>query len=247
VKRAGGKRPFLLVLHGFTGSGAAIAKHLGLPALAEAEALSYAAPDGALDKSKRRHWNAGASCCDFDRLGTDHVAELGALIAAARALPEIDPARIYVAGFSNGGFMAERLACDVGGIAGVLDVAGGSPIDLDACKAPPVPVVIHVHGDADPTVRFGGGRVLGRTDVGPHPGAVDAVAAWAKRASCGTAAPAGTLDLEASIADAETTRSRHGGCAGRFEMLTVVGGGHDIAGSPTSFAQLVTILLGEGT
>ena len=247
VRAASARRPFLLLLHGFGGSGAAIAKHVGLAALAEAERFSYATPDGALDRSKRRHWSTGASCCDFDRLGVDHVGQLRSVIDAARANPAVDPARIYVAGFSNGGFMAERLACEVPGIAGVLDVAGSSPSDVAACKAPPPGTVIHVHGDADPTVRVGGGTVLGRSDVAPHPAAADAVEGWAKRAGCGTAAPAGTLDLEASLSDAETTRARHQGCSGRYELWTVAGGGHDIAGAPASFAQLVTTLLSEGS
>lgn len=247
VASGGARRPFLLLLHGFGGGGAAIAKHVGLPALAETERFSYAAPDGSLDRSKRRHWNTGASCCDFDRIGLDHVAVLRGVIEAARANPAVDPARIYVAGFSNGGFMSERLACDIPGIAGVLDVAGSSPTDVATCKAPAPATVIHVHGDDDPTVRVGGGTVLGRTDVAPHPSAASAVAGWAKRAGCGTSSPAGTLDLEASLPEEETTRSRHQGCSGRYELWTVAGGGHDVASSPTAFARLVTTLLFEGS
>ncbi len=247
VVAANARRPFLLLLHGYSGSGAAIAKHVGLAALAEAKGFSYAAPDGSLDRSKRRHWNAGPSCCDFDRLGADHVSALRAVLDAARASPVVDPARVYVAGFSNGAFMAERLACDVPGIAGVLDVAGSAPTDVAGCRAPPLATLIHVHGELDPTVRIEGGRVLGRTDVAAHPSAADAVAAWAKRAGCGTPAPAGTLDLETSVAGAETARSRHQGCPGRFELLRIADGGHDVASSPAAFATLITILLGEGS
>ncbi|NGY05344.1 alpha/beta hydrolase family esterase [Solimonas terrae] len=44
--------------------------------------------------------------------GTDDVGFLSALIAHAIAVRPLDAKRIYMAGMSNGGFMAERFACE---------------------------------------------------------------------------------------------------------------------------------------
>jgi polyhydroxybutyrate depolymerase len=241
----GNRAPFLLVLHGFGGSGGALARHLELPRLADARGIAFAAPDGAPDASARRHWNAGPACCDFDRRGTDHVAALGALLDRARAHPRIDPDRIFIAGVSNGAFMAERLACDLPHIAGLLAIAGTMPKDRARCAQAPG-VILHVHGDADPTVRWDGGVVLGRTDVAPHAGAFATGASWASRLGCGAAfAPRGTLDFEPSLPGPETEHLAWPSCRGRVELLRVRGGKHDVASSPSAFATLTAMLLGS--
>ena len=233
------------MLHGFGGSGGALARHLQLAGLADSRRIAFAVPDGARDGSGRRHWNAGPSCCDFERRGTDHVKALAALLARARAHPRVDPDRIFVGGISNGAFMAERLACDVPGIAGVLAIAGTMAVDRAPCAQAPR-VVLHVHGDQDPTVRWDGGVVLGRTDVAPHAGAVAASEQWGRRLGCGpSSAVLGTFDLEPSLDGAETERLSWAGCQGRVELLRVRGGRHDVGSGTSAFATLIAMLLGE--
>jgi polyhydroxybutyrate depolymerase len=43
------------------------------------------------------------------------VAYLGAVIDDVAAHYTVDPKRFFVIGHSNGGFMAHRLACEIGG------------------------------------------------------------------------------------------------------------------------------------
>jgi len=64
----------------------------------------------------------------------------------------IDPARIYATGFSNGGGMAHRLACDLSDrIAAIAPVAGAYN-HLEACDpVRPVPIIAF-HGTADRVV-----------------------------------------------------------------------------------------------
>jgi polyhydroxybutyrate depolymerase len=104
--------PLLVLLHGYGSDHANVATHLGIAPLADSHGFYVALPDGTPDRDGARFWNASDACCDFDNLAVDDVAYLDAILDDALARYPIDPARIYVAGFSNGGFMAHRYACD---------------------------------------------------------------------------------------------------------------------------------------
>jgi poly(3-hydroxybutyrate) depolymerase len=139
--------------------------------------------------------------------------------------------------------MAHRLGCELEGIAAVGSIAGSPPSDVTGCRGMP-PVVLQIHGEADEVVRFGGGRVLDRDDVAPHPGPVAGLAGWAKRAGCpAVSKPAGTLDLEPAIDGPETERLRFGPCASTIELWRVPGVGHDVASSRGAFVLLMDSLL----
>jgi polyhydroxybutyrate depolymerase len=87
------------MLHWFGGSGRQAALRSGFSNLAETGGFLVAYPDGV-----RRGWNDS----DLERLpDTDDVAFLGRLIDYISSQYLVDPARIFVAGMSNGGFMAE--------------------------------------------------------------------------------------------------------------------------------------------
>jgi polyhydroxybutyrate depolymerase len=222
-----GPVPFVLWLHGLGSSGEEFARALGVPELASQRGFAYAAPDGALDSRQRRFWDATEACCNFDRRPVDHVAELGRLISAARAHPAIDPARIYLLGYSNGGFMAHRLACELEGITAIASVAGAGPT-ASCMPAGPV-AVLQAHGDADDVVRYAGGRALDHPELARHPSAQETVAAWGRANRCtGGAAATRTLDLDAHIEGSETIVASHSGCAAPVELWTIRGGTHSL-------------------
>ena len=130
----GERRPLVIFLHGLGGSGAQLFHFAQLAELGRAHRLFVVAPDGTRDHAGRRFWNAGAACCDFDRLAVGDVARLEALIDWWRAHRAVDASRVYVAGFSNGGFMAHRLACAAANrIAAVASVGGAAPDPRIAC------------------------------------------------------------------------------------------------------------------
>ena len=242
--RAGEKRPFVLYLHGLGISGKTLVDALGVAAIADELRFSYAAPDGAMNAKKQRYWSASRACCNFDGDSVDHVAALRSIVDAARAHPSVDPARVYVIGFSNGGFMAHRLACDVPGITGIASIAGAGPAAGDPSCTPRAPVtVIQVHGDADTAVRYEGGRVLGGADLIAHPSARETIAAWAKRDGCsGGPSPGAALDLEDRLDAAETGVTRYAGCKRAVELWTVRGGSHHAAQGKRAQAALFAAL-----
>src|SRR5215831_11140831 len=131
----GERRPLLVFLHGLGGSGAEALADPGLRGLAARGRMFLVAPDGEIDREGRRFWNAGAACCNFDRQPVDDVARLEALIDGWRRRPEIDPARVFVVGFSNGGFMAHLLGCRMNDrLAAVVSLAGAGPAPAEACR-----------------------------------------------------------------------------------------------------------------
>jgi polyhydroxybutyrate depolymerase len=235
-------RPLVILLHGLGGSGAELFKAGRLGELARAHRLFVVAPDGTPDRARRLFWNAGDACCNFDRLAIDDVARLRALIDEWRARPGVDPARVYVVGFSNGGFMAHRLACDAADrIAAVASIAGAAP-DPDvrcggtaggASAAGPV-AVLEVHGDADDIVRYQGGRVFDAPELAPFPSAPAGMRAWADRLGC-----RGPVVEETA---ASHRVRRFTGCArGGAELWTIPGGDHHTP-SPALLEEIWTFL-----
>ncbi|HEY4105556.1 MAG TPA: PHB depolymerase family esterase [Polyangiaceae bacterium] len=233
--RANNERvPLLLILHGFGVSSSLLIAKAALNQVADDKKFAYLAPEGTRDSLGRPYWNAGPSCCDLEHRAPNDVKRLSDLLDFNLKNPAIDPARVFIIGYSNGGFMAERLACSLSDrIAGIISVAGAATGPEVPCT-PSTPLsVLEIHGDADPVVHYEGGVVFDRTDLPPHPGARETAQIWAKRLGCSSALEsAGNLDLEPYIKGEETEKQRYDGCRGAVELWTVHGGGHYVALQP---------------
>jgi polyhydroxybutyrate depolymerase len=232
--RAQGERlPLLLYLHGLGGSGSEALASPELRALAQRHRMVLVAPDGNLDREGRRFWNAGGACCNFDGKAVNDVARLEALIYHWTQRPEIDPERVYVVGFSNGGFMAHRLACYMDDrLAAIVSIGGAARSPEEACAPVSTIAVLEIHGDADPIVKYVGGHVLDNRAADPHPSAPQTFYDWAERLGCPAEAKAKTtaVDLDPRLPGAETKIESFADCAhGSVELWTVRGGGHQVA------------------
>ncbi len=247
---ANDKVPLVVVLHGLGASSAAIEKYSDFASFARAKRIAWVAPDGPKDSKGRQFWNAGTSCCNFDEIEVDHVAALRGLVVRTLGMNPIDPKRVYFVGYSNGGFMAHRIACDLGGlVAGIVSVAGAGPgRKTDAPCAPTAPVrVLQVHGDADRIVNIEGGPLFADTSYPAHLSAARTASDWAARLECASKPkPAGTLDFEAKLTGAETKVSRFEACKrGTVELWTVVGGNHYIGLRQPSYEAMWKFLSGS--
>lgn len=149
--------PVLLHFHGWGRQGVNVLRNTRIAEPAARNGLLLIAPDG-LGKSWS-FWGENSRDVDFvDRVLAD----------AARRWP-IDRARVYVSGFSYGGAMAWRLACQRGdAFAGYLPIAGGLWRQSDVDCAGPVRLA-HVHG-LDDTV-YG-------LPIGPFDEIEDGVLLW---------------------------------------------------------------------
>jgi polyhydroxybutyrate depolymerase len=222
--------PLVVFLHGYGATGAAMVRAIGLEPVADAHGFALAYPDGTVDSRGRRFWNATDACCDFDRTGVDDVGYVRWLLDdVARKVP-VDSKRVYVFGHSNGGFFAQRLACDLSSrVAAAVSMAGAARKDPARC-APTEPVsVLAIRGDEDPVVRQQGGTVFD-LPVPPYPSAKETLTTWLTKDRCaGALVRSGDrLDFDALLPGAETTIQDASGCPpgiGVSEWI-VAGGSH---------------------
>lgn len=201
--------PLVLVFHGFTGSPEEIEAVSGMSAAAEANGFVVAYPAGT---GFPRRWLVSP------RQGSQDVEFVRDLVAAIAGAVSIDPARVFAAGFSNGGGMAARLACDAADlVAAVGPVAAAYP--GGACEpSRPVPFAAF-HGTADPIVPYAGaGELL--------PAVEEVTAAWAARNGC-------ELDRAVEEVTSEVIRFAWGGCTAGADVVLyqVVQGRHGWPGS----------------
>jgi polyhydroxybutyrate depolymerase len=131
--------PLVLVLHGFAGEWSQVRDLSGFAELAASEGFAVAFPQAA---GLIPAWRTDAV------LSAPDVAFARAIVADVATLVDVDPARVYAAGMSNGGGMAGRLACEASDLfaaVGVVAAAHGP----GACDQERPVAVIAFHGEAD--------------------------------------------------------------------------------------------------
>jgi polyhydroxybutyrate depolymerase len=166
----------IVMLHGGFGSAQQAELVYGWDAQAEQDGVVVAYPDGT-----GRSWNAGGCCGAAAASDVDDVGFVEAMVAEIAQGLDIDPARIYAAGMSNGGMMAYRLACESDLFAAIGAVSATMLVDCDA----PGPVsVMHIHGALDASVPPDGSPGAGTQQIDGPPLA-DVLAYWRERDGCG--------------------------------------------------------------
>jgi polyhydroxybutyrate depolymerase len=144
----------------------------------------------------------------------DDARFLSDLIDELRPAYNLDPARIYVTGYSNGGAMAIAAACALSGrIAAVGTVAAALERPFDGCRdSRPMPLIAF-HGKADRFVPYEGLRsvIAVREWVG----------SWARRNRC-------RADPASTTVSPDVTRLDYEDCPGNASVVfyTIRDGGH---------------------
>lgn len=186
------KVPLLLALHGALGSAQQFESESGFDAVAERYGFIVAYPDGLGRLKYSLHfWNSGYINAGL-KGGADDVGFLTALVEQVESDYEIDASRVYIAGHSNGGMMAYRMAAErpelfaaaapVSASIGGYE-AGGEPYQI---PEPDSPVsIVHVHGYLDRSVLYAGGE----TQSGADRGRIDlpvseSIAFWVAQDGC---------------------------------------------------------------
>ncbi|WP_399886760.1 alpha/beta hydrolase family esterase [Streptomyces sp. BBFR51] len=141
-----GRRPLVIAFHGRGADAAELREKTRLEKAAAARGMLVAFPEG-LDHG----WGAGTRATEQRPDADTDVRFTEALIRHLVRTERADPGRVYVAGFSNGGSMALRMAAERPGLlAGAASVSGQLPAGDAAVKPTgPVPVMV-VYGADDP-------------------------------------------------------------------------------------------------
>jgi polyhydroxybutyrate depolymerase len=156
----------------------------GLGTLAQQRGFVVVFPQAA---GYSRQWNAGLCCGDASTTGIDDVAFVARIIDAVATEVPIDADRVYVGGFSMGGTMANRLACDLADRFAAIATVPGT-FYASSCR-PSRPVsVIALHGTADTSMPYEGGNGL-PTSPNPEmvqPSVESVLGDWRERFACAT-------------------------------------------------------------
>jgi len=165
-------------------------------------------------------WNGG-DCCGAGV--TDDVGFVSAMIDWLDGELCIDVDRVYATGFSNGGFLSHRLACELSDrIAAIGPVAGMLGID-DCMPDRPMPV-LQLHGTSDFIVPFDGSVGLGFRS------AEETIAQWVEIDGC-------VGDPVVTYEQGDVTCESYQDCDAQVEveLCTVTGGGHTWPGGADIF------------
>ena len=209
--------PLVISLHGGALWGAAQKELSQWNRVAEAQGFIVVYPSGAKGDGPRA-WHTGG------RGQVRDVRFISELIDTLGAAYNIDPARIYANGLSNGGGMSFVLSCTLSDrIAAVGVVAPAIFLPWNACTdRRPVPMIAF-HGTADRATPYHGGKSW----VAPNafPDIPRWVAHWARKNRC---AP-NPVD---SVVAADVTRLEYTNCAEEAAVVLyrIQGGGHSWPG-----------------
>jgi polyhydroxybutyrate depolymerase len=120
-----------------------------------------------------------------DNAGIDDVGFIQSLINQLKSDYNVDGQRVYIAGFSNGGFMAQTLACEIPeefAAAAALGSSLGVQQAAD-CTTDEATPMMYVVGTADPEIPYNGGTMT-NPNVEPIIGVEVAVQFWVDKNGC---------------------------------------------------------------
>jgi polyhydroxybutyrate depolymerase len=239
--------PLVLLLHGYSGTGPGCENWMHLMPLADVRGFLCCYPNGTRDRAGYQFWNATDAAMDQWSTGVDDAGYLRSLIEEIGTEFAVDRKRIYLLGFSNGGFMCYRMACQSADlIAGIASLAGATFLDPSLCTPSELVNILEIHCTGDANVPYAGGAVtpaIGAPCYMPaFPGALQNVQTWAGyNGSSGPLADAApSLDLTTDVAGLDTVVTRYTNCppGGAVELWTILGGSHNINLS-SQFSPLV--------
>lgn len=208
--------PVVVMMDGRGGTPWTAMKSTGWSATADAEHFIVVYPEALrVDPSGPQHFMDNPQMWKTEA-GSEDVAFLLAVIDDVHARFKTDPARVYMAGFSNGAVMAFRFALEhPDRIAAIGPVAAHFRM-RDAALRRPVPM-IYFFGKQDPLSPFDGGTVtMPWGAVETRPAVAETPARWA--ALMGLGGPSSIEEIQDGV-----TITRYGGYV---EFYAIDGLGH---------------------
>lgn len=171
--------PVVFCLHGL-GDNMNNFKGIGMNYVADTANFIVITPQAIVDPlTNSTAWNSGASYMGYTlNSNVDDMGFFGAILDTLITNYNIDQSRVFSCGFSMGGFMTNRLGCEMNDrIAAIASVAGTIGTALNCTPGRAIPAC-HFHGTGDSTVYYEG-NLYGND-------AEDLALFWASNNNCNT-------------------------------------------------------------
>ncbi len=217
------RTPLVFAFHGLAQTAQGLGDYTRIGAATDSAGYIAVIPDGT---GAIQHWNMRRTPGD-----ADDVAFVDALLTKVSADLCVDADRVYAAGYSNGGGMAQALACALPKRIAAVAVVASSWVP---CRAN-VPLIAF-HGIDDRIVPYAGGQTPPELGSIVFPPVRRSISGWAGESGCDTLATIARLSTEVEL-------SNFGNCSGASEVLlyTILGGGHTWPGAtPLDFLGYTT-------
>ncbi|MBZ0308849.1 MAG: prolyl oligopeptidase family serine peptidase, partial [Anaerolineae bacterium] len=217
-----------------TGLGAATITDMNL--VAEKEGFIVVYPNG-ID----RQWNYVQGVPFFDQAEQDDFSFIRSLIADLSKNLSIDPSRLYVTGFSNGGFMVNRLACEMPDqFAAFASVGGSIFTGFEAiCPNSTGVNMLIMHGTLDISIPWNGlpENYNGQTIYSAMP-VNDVVSFWGVRNDCAQS-PEIEVIPESGHSPGTHVEIVRLPCDEELMVYVIFGGGHNWPGVPGRISERI--------
>lgn len=222
--------PLVIFLHGGTGNMASAQGFTNLNAVSNANGFLAVYPQGyGVVPTGGYVWADGRGSF-ADIAGIDDIGFIDKLLDTIIANYNININKIYISGFSNGGFMTQRLACQLNQRFAAMSSLGCTmdTILFEGCNPTrPIPMLFML-GTADPRVPYNGGQLRGTISNVPVVGINTLVDFWKNNNQCITT----NLPLnvpDSVLPDSSTVtlyKFTNCSCNSNISFYKIDGGGH---------------------
>ncbi len=217
------KMPLIFALHGGSGSGSSMITLADFRPIAEANKIVLVYPDGI-----QNSWNDGRAT-PANVAGINDVSFFSQLCDYMVTNNNVDAAKIYATGISNGGFMSSRLGCELSTKIAAIAIDAATIEQntvFSACNpSRPVPAM-YIHGTLDGFVPILGGTVVGNAG-GTAVSHAQAITKWITINGCN---PTPTVVNLPDVSNDGTTITQriYGGGTNGSEVVSyiIANGGH---------------------
>ncbi len=220
--------PLLVVLHGLTQTGGGVMDITGFNNIAEENNFIVCYPNGI-----NNAWNANMNVSVST---ADDKGFIETLVHFFQDNYNTNPLKQYLCGFSNGGFMSHKMACESSECFAAIATVSGNMSDTTFANCNPQfsPAVLHIHGTADAIVPYNGGAATGVS--------VDqTMQKWASLLNC-NASPSFIQMPNTNLIDLSSSeRITYSNCVNPLELIKITGGGHQWPGISTLIGGAGTI------
>ena len=220
--------PLIIVLHGGSGDAFSAQGFTRMNSVSNEFGFAVAYPEGIAESGIGGFTWADGRGTPADDMGIDDVGFINKMVDNILSEYPILFKRVYLCGFSNGGFLTQKIACESNErFAAMASLGSTQDIILNATCNPerPIPTMI-ITGTNDPLVPYQGGPMDG--DVPDIVSSQDLIDFWRSNNNCRTIGD--SLDLPNPIIDDSSTVTSFEfidcDCNADIKHLRINGGGH---------------------